>query len=371
MPNESSDSRTARYSYAVLAVAVILSVRLTVRHEIAESLNPYPFFLFHMPVLFSAWFFGRGAGIVATMLSAASVQYFLMPPLRSLYPMTSVELVPLAVFLGEGVVISLFASAKREAERKLDQRVRERTQELESAQRHLAESQALAALGTGISKIAHEMSNRVNCLSVTVQMLEWHKSEQHPCLPQIDSIAEGLKDETRLLAGFISELRGLSRPMALNPEPVYVTDMVAALLRSHCSLSKQGIEVKQHLAPGLPPVMADRGKLHDALLNLWKNAIEAMANGGRITITAYEQYGKVWIEIQDTGVGIPKDMDVFDLFTTSKEHGWGLGLPIVRQIILGHKGNIDYTSKPGEGTTFKIALPIASLEKKPEIIANL
>ena len=350
-------SRPARYSYAVLAVAVTLVIRLTVGHEITASLNPFPFLLFQIPVLFSAWFFGRGAGIAATIVSAVSVQYFLMLPARSLYPDNAMELTPLAVFIGEGIVISLFAGAKREAERKLDQGIRDRTQELEAAHRQLSQSEALAALGTGISKIAHEMANRIHSLSAEIQLLEWHKSGQRPHDSKFDAITGNLKNETRLLAGFIGELREMSHPMALNPEPVNVNELVAGLLHFHSGLGKQAVQVEQQLAPAVPPVMADPDKLQQALVNIWKNAVEAMPNGGKITIKSFERDGKVYIEIQDTGLGLPQDMNVFDLFTTSKEDGWGLGLPIVRQTILAHEGTIHYTSKPGQGTIFTIALP--------------
>jgi hypothetical protein len=85
--------------------------------------------------------------------------------------------------IGEGVVISLFAGAKREAERKLDQGIRDRTQELEAAYRQLSQSEALAALGTGISKIAHEMANRVQSLSGQIQLvvsrLLWKKRKAY------------------------------------------------------------------------------------------------------------------------------------------------------------------------------------------------
>lgn len=357
MSDELYASSAARYSYAVLTVAALLIIRLTVGHEITASLNPFPFLLFEIPVLFSAWFFGRGPGIAATIVSAVTVQYFLMPPAWSLYPDRAVALIPLAVFIGEGVVISFFASAKRAAGRKLDQRIRERTQQLEAAHRQLAQSEALAALGTGISKIAHEMANRVQALSAQIQFLEWHKSGQRPHDSKFDAITAELRNETRLLAGFIGELRELSRPMAISPKPVKVTELAAALLRFHSGLGKQAVQVEQQLAPGLPPVMADPDKLQEALVNLWKNAIEAMPHGGKISIRCYEQDGKVCIEIQDTGVGIPQDMKVFDLFTTSKKDGWGLGLPIVRQIILAHEGTVHYASKPGQGTIFTIALP--------------
>jgi signal transduction histidine kinase len=365
MPSRFHSSRPARYTYAVLAAAVVLFIRLSVRHEITDSLNPYPFLLFHIPVLFSAWFFGRGGGLVATLVSAASVHYFLLPPAGSFYLFSFADLLPLAVFIAEGIVISVFASAKRDAERKLDERVRERTQELETAHKQLAQSETLAVLGIGISKIAHEMANRVNSLSVGIQVLQMHNAKHYTMDTELRSTVEDLNREINLLGSFINELRQVSKPAALNPAPVSVPDIrdiIDGLIRTYSNLGKQAIEVEQQLPAGLPSVMADRFKLQEVFSNLWKNAVEAMPNGGKITVRAYREHDKVCIEIEDTGVGIPKDMNVFELFTTSKERGWGLGLPIVYQIIRAQNGAIDYTSKPGEGTTFRIALPIASGE---------
>ena len=86
---------------------------------------------------------------------------------------------------------------------------------------------------------------------------------------------------------------------------------------------------------------ADPKKLTRVLLNLCKNAFEAMPQGGRLTIRGYAREKNIVVEIQDTGGGIPSNMNVFEPFTSSKAKGWGLGLSIVRQIILAHGGTID------------------------------
>jgi signal transduction histidine kinase len=104
--------------------------------------------------------------------------------------------------------------------------------------------------------------------------------------------------------------------------------------------------------------MADAGKLKQVLLNLCKNAVEAMAGGGTLTIRGHHFAGLVSLEITDTGVGIPADVDIFQLFKTTKDYGTGLGLVIVRQIISAHQGTIAYRSVPGKGTTFTVSLPV-------------
>ena len=120
---------------------------------------------------------------------------------------------------------------------------------------------------------------------------------------------------------------------------------------------EHNIEIQTSLAPNLPVISIDGDKVKQALLNLVKNAGEAMPQGGRITIDAFMANNVVIVEITDTGEGIPLDIDAFEPFVTTKKEGTGVGLVIVRQIVIAHGGKISYRSKPGEGTTFRLELP--------------
>jgi signal transduction histidine kinase len=84
-----------------------------------------------------------------------------------------------------------------------------------------------------------------------------------------------------------------------------------------------------------------------------------MPKGGKLTLRAYDSGDRLYIEISDTGIGIPAGVDIFEPFTTSKSSGTGLGLTIVRQIVAAHGGSIGYSSEPGKGTVFRISLPPA------------
>jgi signal transduction histidine kinase len=113
-------------------------------------------------------------------------------------------------------------------------------------------------------------------------------------------------------------------------------------------------------AADLPAVDIDEDKLKQALLNVLKNAIEAMAHGGKLSIEAGRNGDDIIIAVSDTGTGITPDRDVFAPFFTTKKEGSGLGLIIVRQIVAAHGGAITYDSQAGEGTTFRITLPLSS-----------
>jgi signal transduction histidine kinase len=105
-------------------------------------------------------------------------------------------------------------------------------------------------------------------------------------------------------------------------------------------------------------VPVDREKIKQVILNLCKNAIEAMPDGGTLRCKAYQTVDRVTIEVADTGTGIPEGLDVFQLFNTTKPEGTGLGLPIVEQIVSEHRGSVDYITEPGKGTAFMVSLPL-------------
>lgn len=118
-----------------------------------------------------------------------------------------------------------------------------------------------------------------------------------------------------------------------------------------------GIRLEQHLATDLPAVVMDGDRIKQALLNLFKNAVESMPGGGKLSVRVRAVNREAVIEISDTGPGIPPGTDVFLPFFTTKDQGTGLGLIIVRQIVSIHGGTISYISEPGKGTTFRMTLP--------------
>jgi signal transduction histidine kinase len=93
------------------------------------------------------------------------------------------------------------------------------------------------------------------------------------------------------------------------------------------------------------------------ILNLIRNAIESMSDGGLLTLKTYGVGEDIVFEVSDTGTGIPEGVDVFELFTTTKAQGTGIGLYIVRQIVSAHRGTVTYSAEQRKGTTFQVMLP--------------
>ncbi|HUK40620.1 MAG TPA: ATP-binding protein, partial [Candidatus Acidoferrales bacterium] len=229
-------------------------------------------------------------------------------------------------------------------------------------QTSLMQTEKMAGLGQLISSIAHELNNPLNGMSLTVQLLEQRLAR--PSNPLADDQATAtvkrLKDEISRLNQLAGEFRAISRKERYDFRPADLAPIIEDIVGMQAPhFAGHGIEIKSSMPADLPPVKVDEDKIKQALLNLVKNAAEAMPGGGRISIGAALTDDAVALEIADTGTGIPLDVDAFEPFATTKKGGTGLGLVIVRQIITAHGGKISYRSRPGEGTTFRIDLPLS------------
>jgi two-component system nitrogen regulation sensor histidine kinase NtrY len=122
------------------------------------------------------------------------------------------------------------------------------------------------------------------------------------------------------------------------------------------------VEVAREVEPGLPPVLADRDQVLQVLLNLVRNALDAMPSGGTLRLAARRAGAGVAFAVSDTGPGVPPaDLPrVFEPYFTTKEGGTGLGLAIARRIAEEHGGSLEVESEPGRGATFTLTLPAAA-----------
>jgi signal transduction histidine kinase len=138
----------------------------------------------------------------------------------------------------------------------------------------------------------------------------------------------------------------------VQPEEVVreVTALLAPMARN------RGIEFTEDLEEPFPRVSMDREKIKQVLINVVRNAVEAMPEGGSLRVSMRRSDDFVAIDVADTGTGIAAGLDVFDFFVSTKRGGTGLGLPIARRIVESHGGSLSYQSEVGRGTTFTIAL---------------
>jgi PAS domain S-box-containing protein len=226
-------------------------------------------------------------------------------------------------------------------------------------QNQLMESERLAAIGSTAAKIGHELANPLNGMSLTIQLLEQRLNRlTDGAGTQLAPTVKRLKDEISRLQRLVGEFATISRKEKYEFRPVNLVQLIEEIVDLQASqVASKGIEIRTSLPRDLPVVNIDGDKIKQALLNLVKNAAEAMPQGGRITIDADYANDTVVLEITDTGQGIPLDVDAFEPFVTTKKEGTGIGLVIVRQILTAHEGRISYRSTPGKGTTFRVELP--------------
>jgi signal transduction histidine kinase len=241
------------------------------------------------------------------------------------------------------------------------QHSREAQTELELAYRKQREMRVLAAIGTAVQQIAHDMTNPLNAISTTIQLQERYLEKRSDRFgEQMSGALRDLKDETNRIRDLIDELRHFSKPLQLKLEATNLCGLLREVAREAVSSGDHSsrIQLEQALPSDDPPsVMADGEKLRCVLLSLCKNTIEAMPEGSRLTLKCAMQENNICLEIKHDGSGLSaKDFGSFDC---AKPTGWGLNLATAQQIISAHKGVIEHSSEPNRGTIFKISLPLS------------
>ena len=227
------------------------------------------------------------------------------------------------------------------------------------AEEKLRANDRLAAMGMTAAVLAHEIANPLNWIFTTIQLMEIESTK----LKDVDSSwktqLQDIHSEIDRLSSLLREFRSLARPMQLNIAPIDPAHFIAEVEKLlGPELDSAGVRIEHDISNELSILNTDREKLRQIFLNIYKNAIEAMPSGGKLKVTMHPEAESVIIEISDTGSGIPEGVDIFAPFATTKDKGTGLGLMIVRQIVAAHDGSISYSSKAGEGTTFRIVLPL-------------
>jgi two-component system, sporulation sensor kinase E len=243
------------------------------------------------------------------------------------------------------------------------------TTEMRDQTREVVEAERVHALTLLAASVAHEIGNPLNALHIHLQLMEREVRRLQKGDPSADpaAVADRLQGFLDVAKGEIGRLDYIVTDFlqAMRPTPPKlrngsVNDVVREtldLLRPE--LANRRLRVVEKLTSDLPPVMLDPAQLKQTLMNLIKNAMQAMTKSGTLTLATAATSGKVWITVSDTGCGIPADQlsRLFQPFHTTKEKGTGLGLMIVQRIIRDHGGGIDFESWPGKGTSFKIWLP--------------
>jgi signal transduction histidine kinase len=247
--------------------------------------------------------------------------------------------------------------------------LRQSQAELESFYRErMVRADRFAAVGELATGLAHEIKNPLAGLSGALELL----AEDLAAQPRQTEVVTEMRHQVDRLTNTMESLLSFARP----PKARLRTTDVNETLEKVLFLIRQqrraaSVVVDPQLGKGLPPVLADPNQLEQVLLNICLNASQAMGGDGTLTVRSFEQEGRVTVEIEDTGPGIPVDIrpNIFKPFFTTKREGNGLGLAISARIVAEHGGHIGYRCPPSGGTIFAVTLQRAQstpAERLPE-----
>jgi len=230
--------------------------------------------------------------------------------------------------------------------------------ELQKTQQALLQSEKLAAMGRLTSQIAHELNNPIYGIMNTLELLK----TEIPPESKRRKILELALSETQRLAEMLRNMLSFSKPEEEKRRPVKMNELIEGiLLVMEKQMRESNIKVETSFDDEIPEVMASTNQMRQVMLNILKNAKEAMLKGGTLTVRTSKEDKHVLIHVQDTGVGILEEIrdKIFEAFFTTKQKvkGVGLGLSVCYGIIKDHGGEIKVESEEGKGTTFTIRLP--------------
>lgn len=238
-------------------------------------------------------------------------------------------------------------------------------------QEQLRHADRLATLGQLAAGVAHELNEPLGSMLGFAQLAKKDPELSEQVLQDISKI-EAASLHAREV---VKKLMLFGRQMPPQKAQLDVNKMIEEglyFIKSRCK--KSGIETKLSLAPDLPVITADQSQIYQVLVNLVVNAVQAMPDGGILTIATRSNADNISLIIEDTGIGMNKEVikKIFLPFFTTKEisEGTGIGLSVVHGIITSHNGLINVDSEPGKGTRFEVVLPIKIRVEDSEGIDN-
>ncbi|MFW6312792.1 MAG: two-component system sensor histidine kinase NtrB [Spirochaetota bacterium] len=231
----------------------------------------------------------------------------------------------------------------------------------------LRRAESLASLTTLAAGVAHEIKNPLGSIGIHMQLIQKALAavddERTGTIREyVDVVNEEVERLNRIVVDFLFAVRPMDTTLEdreLNPILKDLLDFV------RFELEEAGVAIVEDLADDLPILRLDEKYVKQAVLNIIKNAISAMPDGGTLTVSTRQQGDEVLLRISDTGEGMSEDVlnKIFEPYFTTRDFGSGIGLTLVYKIVKEHMGDISVVSQEGKGTSFAILLPIPQREQ--------
>ncbi len=241
----------------------------------------------------------------------------------------------------------------------LEQKVQQRTEELRKTENQLIQSDKVASLGKLAAGVAHEINSPLTGVLTYSSLLLKAKKEGDPDREDLEVIVNETNRCKKIVKGLLDFARQTA-PQKTSSDMNEVIEKSIDLVSHQASM--QNVKIEKKVKPDLPKTMIDVSQIQQVFINILLNAIEAMPQGGTLTVSSEIEDKMIAVRFADTGVGIPEENlpKILDPFFTTKEQGkgTGLGLSVSYGIIERHRGKLEVKSKVGKGTTFTVRLPI-------------
>jgi len=321
--------------------------------------------LYIVPIILGAYWYGIKGGvsvsIASTILFSPHLFLHWHDPFLDIY-----NYIEIFLYLLIGGVTGVLSQMERnqrmryeESLIRLDEshrKLKEQTDVLFQTEEQLRRADRLTALGELSAGMAHEIRNPLGSIKGAVEILKDDYSSDDAKYEFIQILLK----ETDRLNNIVQEFLGFARPKQPSFQQADLNEALDSVLTLTAQEArKAGIRLEKRLDPGIGKRSLDAGLLKQAFLNLVLNAIQAMPQGGVLTVESSLRDGAIEVKIKDTGSGISEESrkKLFSPFFTTKKNGTGLGLAITYRIVENHRGRIDVASEPGKGATFTVTIP--------------